>query len=318
MTSFLVRRLLHALPLLAVASLIVFVLLYVGPNPLDALREDPRFSDADVVRLTELHGLDRPWYEQYASWMGDFFRGDMGTSMRTQRPAAEMILERVPLTLFLTGSALLLSLLAAIPIATYVATRRSSRADYAASAITFALMATPAFFVALLFQVVAIATKYATGTLWLPTGGAPIDGSAVAWLRHLALPIAVLTLLQVGGWTRYARSSLLTVLDSEFVTAACAKGLPWNAVLRRHAWRAALLPIVTIVAMDVGGLLGGAMIIETVFGLPGMGSLTLYAVQQKDIVVVLDLVMIGAVLMIVVNTIADMLYGMLDPRVSVR
>lgn len=332
MTSLILRRLAQAGPTLVVVSILMFILLMVGPNPLQQLKQNPQYTDKDIARLTKAYGWDKPKHEQYLGWAGNFVRGDLGTSMQTQRAASEMILERLPLTLMLTGASMLFSLIIAIPIGAYVAVRKYSKADYAATFGTFCMMATPSFFLALLLQLGALKLQdLLGGTMLFSTGGAPecvgasgvfsqlfaCLGSPVATIQKMALPVTALSILQIAGWSRYQRSELLGVLNQDYVKAAMAKGLPGRSVFLRHAMRNALMPIVTIVAIDVALLFGGAVITETVFGLPGMGGLLFDSLHAKDSVVVLAIVMIGAMLVLVFNTLADIAYGMLDPRVRV-
>lgn len=332
MMALVIRRAAQAVPTLFVVSVIMFILLMVGPNPLQQLKQNPNFRDEDVQRLTKLYGWDKPLPQQYTQWATNFVRGDMGTSIVTNRPASEMIAERLPLTLMLTGSSMLLSLIIAIPIGAYVAVRKYSRADYVATLMTFCMMATPSFFLALLLQLGALKMQdLAGGTLILSTGGAPDCTGAVGFLgqiaacvgspvqvfQKLALPVFALSILQIAGWSRYQRSELLGVLNQDYVKAAMAKGIPWRDVFLKHAMRNALMPIVTIVAIDVAMLFSGAVITESVFGLPGMGRLLLDSLGQRDVVVVLAIVMIGATLVLAFNTLADIVYGVLDPRVRV-
>lgn len=329
MMGLVIRRSVQAIPTLGVVSIVMFMLLMVGPNPLQQLKQNPSFTDADVQRLTKLYGWDKPLPQQYLEWAGNFVTGNMGTSIQTQRPAKEMILERLPLTLMLTGASMVLSLMIAIPIGAYVAVRKYSRADYAATFLTFCTMATPSFFLALLLQLLALKLQDAAGgTLVLATGGAPgcanggffqqifsCMGSPIEVTQRMFLPVLALSILQIAGWSRYQRSELLGVLGQDYVKAAMAKGIPWRDVFLKHAMRNALMPIVTIVAIDVALLFGGAVITESVFSLPGMGGLLLDSIRQRDVVVALAIVMIGAFLVLVFNTLADIAYGMLDPRV---
>ncbi|HXI18102.1 MAG TPA: ABC transporter permease, partial [Chloroflexota bacterium] len=174
MMALVIRRAVQAIPTLFVVSIIMFGLLMVGPNPLQQLKQNPNFTDKDITRLTKLYGWDKPLPQQYLHWAGNFVTGDMGKSIQTQRPASEMIFERLPVTLMLTGASMVLSLLIAIPIGAYVAVHKYSRADYTATLLTFGMMATPSFFLALLLQLFALKLQdWAGGTLILATGGAP-------------------------------------------------------------------------------------------------------------------------------------------------
>ena len=327
------RRILEAIPALIVVSIIMFGLLAMGPNPLELLKQNPNITSEDVKRLTTQNGWDKPVVEQYTFWATNFLQGDMGTSTVDQRPASDKIRERLGLTLMITGMSMLLSLIIAIPIGTYCAVRKYSAADYGATFATFAMMAAPAFFIGLLLQLMALKLQDVFGgTLIFYTGGAPAcvgsDSGVIATMagcvatpvevfRRLALPIVALSILQIAGWSRYMRSEMLGVLNQDYIRSAMAKGLSSKVVLIRHAMRNALLPIVTIVALDVAALFGGAVITERVFGLPGMGNLLLDSLGQKDLSVVLAIVMIGAALVLLMNIVADVLYGVLDPRMRV-
>lgn len=330
--GFIIKRALAAIPVLIVASMIVFTLLVVGGNPLEQLKQNPAFRPEDIARLTKEYGWDKPAPQQYITWASGAVRGDFGKSIQTQRPAMEMIRERLPLTLMLTGWSMLFSLLIAIPIGAYVAVRKYSRADYVATFTTFVMMATPSFFLALLLQLWALKLQDATGgTLVFYTAGAPACagesgifsvfmsclGSPVEVFRRMALPVFALSILQIAGWMRYQRSELLNVLNMDFMKCAIAKGLPGRRVFLWHAMRNALLPIITIVGIDVAMLFSGAVITERVFGLPGMGNLLLDSIYARDIVVVQAIVLIGAFLVLFFNTVVDILYGVFDPRVRV-
>jgi peptide/nickel transport system permease protein len=328
-----IRRGLEAIPALIVVSIIMFGLLALGPNPLELLKQNPAITASDVERLTKLNGWDKPIVEQYFSWAGKFVTGDMGVSTVDQRPAWDKISERLPLTLMVTGMSMIVSLSIALPIGAYVAVHKYSKADYFATLATFAMMASPSFFVGILLQLAALKMQDATGgTLVFYTAGAPscvgsdsgLLGTVFGCMatpfevfQRLALPVFALSVLQIAGWSRYMRSELLGVLNQDYIRSAMAKGLSGKVVFFRHAIRNALLPLVTIVALDVAALFGGATITERVFGLPGMGNLLFDSIMQKDIAVVLAIVMIGATLVLFMNTVADILYGVLDPRVRV-
>lgn len=328
-----IRRFLEAIPALLIVSVIMFGLLALGPNPLELLKQNPNITAQDVERLTKQNGWDKPVVEQYVTWAGKFVKGNMGTSTVDGRSAWDKIQERLPLTLMLTGMSMILSISIALPVGAYVAVRKYSKADYITTLLTFGMMASPSFFLALLLQLAALKMQDMNGgTLVFFTAGAPgcvggdqgfittIAGCAltpVETFQRLALPVFALSILQIAGWSRYMRSELLTVLGQEYIRSANAKGIPARIVFMRHAVRNALLPLVTIVALDVAALFGGATITERVFGLPGMGNLLLDSLNQKDIAVVLAIVMIGSALVLFMNTVADILYGVLDPRVRV-
>jgi peptide/nickel transport system permease protein len=328
-----IRRFLEAIPALIVVSIIMFGLLAMGPNPLELLKQNPNITSEDVARLTEQNGWDKPVVQQYTFWAKNFITGDMGVSTVDGRPAWDKIKERLPLTLMVTGMSMILSLSIALPIGAYIAIRKYSKADYTITLLTFGMMAAPSFFIGILLQLFALKLQdWNGGTLVFYTAGAPacVSGGSglfstifgcmatpVEVFKRLALPVFALSMLQIAGWSRYMRSELLGVLEQEYIRSANAKGLGARVVFMRHALRNALLPLVTIVALDVAALFGGATITERVFGLPGMGNLLLDSLMQKDIAVVLAIVMIGATLVLFMNTVADILYGVLDPRVRV-
>ena len=319
MGQLILKRAILAVPTLFVVSIVMFVLLFVGPNPLEMLKQDPNFTPADVERLTKLYGWDQPLYKQYIDWATGFVTGDWGESIQQQVPAKDIIMERLPLTLVLTGSSMIFSLMIAIPVGAYIAIKKYSKADYFATAATFGMMAAPSFFLALLLQLLALKIgDWRGGDMLFFTAGAPRDLSFGEVFGRLALPVVALSLLQIAGWSRYQRSQLVTVLDSDYVKAAMAKGLDKRHVYIKHAMRNTLLPIITIVAIDLATLFGGAVVTETIFSLPGMGTLLLDSVLTRDVVVVLDIVMISAFLMVLFNAIADVMYGVLDPRVRVQ
>lgn len=324
MIGLIIRRLVLMIPTMFVVSVIMFFVLMVGPNPLEQLKQNPAFRPEDIARLEKQFGWDKPVYVQYMKWAGKFVKGDFGTSLLTQRPAGEMIKERLPLTLALTGLSMIFSLIIAIPIGAYVAVKKYSIADYSTTLLTFVMMAAPSFFIGLLLQLMALKTQdMLGGTRIFYTGGAPdcatsffcFFQSPMEFIQRMALPVTALSLLQIAGWSRYMRSELLSVLNADYIKSATAKGLSGRRVFIHHAMRNSLLPIVTIVALDVALLFSGAVITESVFGLPGMGNLFLSSVQFKDAVVALAITMISVVLVLVMNTVADILYGVLDPRV---
>lgn len=330
MSGFLIRRTVEGLLALVVVSVIMFGLLAMGPNPLEQLKQNPNITSKDIARLTKLNGWDKPITSQYVHWATGFVKGDLGTSTVDQRKASTKIMERLPLTLMVTGMSMILSLSIALPIGAYVAVRKDSTADYVASLMTYGMMAAPSFFIGLLLQLFALKLQDMNGgSLWFYTGGPPQCTSGgglfhtafsciatpIEVFRRLALPVTALSILQIAGWSRYMRSELLGVLNADYIRSARAKGLDSKLVFMRHAIRNALLPLVTIIALDVAALFGGATITERVFGLPGMGNLLWDALSQKDIAVILAIVMIGAALVLLMNTVADILLGILDPRV---
>ena len=316
MSGLLLKRLAALGPTLLVVSALVFAILSMGPSPLAQLQEIANLSPQDIARMSHKYGWDLPTWKQYLRWLGHWIRGDWGISVRTFQPARTMIFDRLPLTLTIASCSLLLSVGIGVPLGAYVAVRKNSRIDYMTTFMTLALMAMPGFFMALILQMVAVQLRGATGHVIFYTGGTPEDGG-FEWVQRLALPVATLALTHIAVWVRYQRGELLNVLGQEYIKCARAKGLPEKVVFFRHAMRNALLPIVTLIAIDMGKLMAGSVVVESVYGLPGIGTLLLDSVLGHDTNVVIAILMLVAVMMVLSNTIADMVYGALDPRVRV-
>ncbi len=302
------------IPTALAASFIVFLLVWIGPNPVQALMNEGDLDPAAAQQMQHSYGLDQPWYDQYASWLANFASGDLGTSMRTNEPAGSLILDRIGVTLTIAGTALFLSILISIPLALLMAERPRSTTDSTLTSGAVIISALPAFLLALLLQYLAVLIKDATGITIFHASGGLRDGGIIEILQRYTLPIATLTAVQVAGWMRYQRGLLLDVIGSEFVTAAHARGVSHRSIRIRHVLRASLTPIVTLIAIDLGLLIGGTLIVETVFGLPGTGRLLLDSVQAHDTVVALDLIMIGALAIVCANLVADVLCDRIDPR----
>lgn len=318
MSSVLLRRLATAPPILVATSILVFFVLSMGPSPMSLMLEVANLSPEDIARIAHRYGWDQPLWRQYLHWLNGCLHGDFGTSIRTFQPAAELIGERLRLTLTIASVALALSVGIGVPLGAYCAARANTRIDYATTFLTLTLMAVPAFFLALILQLGAVGLRDAFGAPIFFTSGTPEPGAGlVAWSQRLTLPILTLTLTHIAAWTRYQRGELLGVLGEQYIVCAQAKGLPAKLIFLRHAMRNAVLPIVTLIAIDMGKLLAGAVIVESVFGLPGIGSLLLDSVNGHDTVVVLDILVLVGFMMIASSAAADVAQGALDPRVRV-
>lgn len=316
MSGVILRRLVTAPPILLAMSILIFAVLSSGPSPLALLLEVANLSPEDIARISHANGWDLPAWRQYLNWLGGIVQGDLGTSVRTLQPASELIAERLPHTLTIAAFALVLSVGIGVPLGALCAVRVNTRLDYATTFLTLTLMAMPGFFMALLLQLFAVKLRDATGSPIFYTSGIPEPGAGMTeWVQRLVLPVACLTLTHIAVWTRYQRGELLGVLGEQYIVCARAKGLPAKVIFVRHAMRNALLPIVTLIAIDMGKLLAGAVIVESVFGIPGMGSLLLDSVNAHDTVVVLDILCLVGLMMILCNGLADVVQGMLDPRV---
>lgn len=308
MGTYVIRRLLQSvLVLVGVTFLVYFILFQTGDPTFLSVSTDA--SQQEVERVRHELGFDRPWYIQYAQFLGHAVRGDLGTSLRQGLPVTGIVLERLPATLELALAAITVSLVIAFPVGILSATRRNSVLDQAAMAGAVLGQSAPTFFLGIMLLFVF------GGILnWLPIGGRGQTGPADE-LRHLVLPAITLGTFSMARNARLVRSSLLETLGLEYVTVAWSKGLSEAAVILRHALRNALIPVVTVIGLEFGALLGGAIITETVFAWPGVGSLVVRAIGQKDFPVVVGCVTLLAVVFVTINLVVDVLYGYLDPRV---
>ena len=311
--QYLLRRVLSAIPLLIGVSLILFAVLHLAPgSPLDVYAENPAVTPEALENIRVSLGLDRPLPEQYVRWVGAFLRGDWGYSIRTNNPAVEDALSRLPATLLLSGSAFVLALLIALPLGIVSAVRRYTWVDHTATLFSFLGISTPVFWLALMVQLL-----FSVQLGWLPSAGVSSvgDGSFIDRLQHLVLPASVLSLAFVAGWSRYVRSSMIEVLSLDYIRTARSKGLRERLVTYRHALKNALIPVVTVIALDLAVLFSGAVITETVFAWPGLGRLFIESMNGRDYPVLLGLMMFGSFGLILINLLTDILYGFLDPRV---
>ena len=314
MFQFVVKRLLLAIPTLLGVTILTFVLLHLAPGNLAQTLAGENAAPAQVERITRELGLDRPLYEQYGVWLGKLTHGDLGFSYRRQAPVASLIAERIGRTLLLMGSALLLSILIAVPLGVYQAYRRNSFFDRAASAAVFVAWSMPTFW----FGTILIAV-FAVQLRWSPVGGLQtIDTAAFDWpsrLAHLVLPAVTLAIVSLAGWSRYIRGSMVEQLNEDYTRTATAKGLPARTVLFRHTLRNALIPFITLLGGTIPALFGGAVITEQIFAYPGMGQLFWQSATDRDYFTLLGMTVMTAVLVILGNLLADVLYGVADPRV---
>ena len=310
---FLARRLLLAL--LALFGVIVLVFILVRLIPGDVVTNlvglDARPTPEQLANLRRLFGLDQPIHVQFGIWFGALLTGDLGQSLRTGRPIADDLLLRLPVTLELAVLALAVALLIAIPLGVIAATKRGQFADYAASLFALIGLAAPNFWLAILFILF-----FSLQLRLLPSGGyVLLSENPLENLRHMVLPSVALGLSLAAATTRITRSSLLEVLSLDYVRTARAKGLSERIVIYRHALKNALIPVATVIGLQVGTLLGGAIIIEEIFGLPGIGRFALEGINLRDYPVVQGAVLVVAGAFVLVNVLVDVLYALIDPRV---
>jgi len=310
---YLVRRALVTLPILLGITVLSYFIMSLTPGDPVTMLVNPSMSEADIEIKRRALGLDQPVYVRYAKWLGELLRGNLGYSFSSGAPVARRIGERLGPTLLLTGTALGLSYLIAVPTGVLVAVRRYTWIDYLATFLAFLGISLPTFFLGL-----AGIYVFALRLRWLPTGGTMTlggDGGILDLLWHLVLPASVLAVAGAGALMRYVRSSMLDVLGQDYVRTARAKGLAEVLVLRRHALRNALIPVVTLAGLQLPALLAGAVITEQIFEWPGMGRLTIEAINQRDYPVLMGITLITALLVAAGNLLADLTYAWIDPRI---
>jgi peptide/nickel transport system permease protein len=316
MARFLARRCLQAVPLLLVISALVFLLIHSAPGgPLAIFLSNPNVRPEDIERLRRALGLDRPLWQQYWSWLAAFAQGDWGYSFSDGRPVASRIVERMPATLELVGTSIVAALVLTLPAGVVSAVRRGRWFDRTAAALAIAGISLPAFWFGLLLQIV-----FAIGLGWLPSSGRTTfgGGDLIDHVQHLLLPVTVLAAVQAAAWSRYLRGSMIETLAQPFVMAARARGVPARAVILRHALRNAIGPVLAIVMVDAALLASGAVVTESVFAWPGLGSLFTEALARRDYTVLMALLMLTSTAIVVFNVAADAAHALLDPRVTVR
>ena len=300
------------LPILLLMSIIVFALLRMVPgDPIDVMYGSEGMDVARRATLTRDLGLDQPVFIQYGKWLWRAARGDLGNSYRAGMPVLQLIGQRLPATLLLSFSALFLSLLIALPLGLLAAVKRNSGADIGAMVFAILGISLPNFWSGILFVLV-----FAVWLGWLPSIGyvSPFQDFVKA-LRHLILPAVTLGWSLAGATTRLARSSLLEELGKDYVRTARGKGLAERTVLLTHALRNALIPTVTMIGLQLGFLIGGTVVVETVFAWPGVGLLVVDSIFAHDYPVVQGVVLVIAVLVVLINLLVDVIYTVLDPRI---
>src|SRR3989440_1402096 len=324
MPAYALRRLLLAVPLLLGIPLISFVVIHLAPGePVDLQTGDLSVQSSAQAKqlLREVYGLDKPLTVQYWNWLGRLARLDFGRSFAPDgRPVLQKISERLPITLLLNIVELMIIVALAIPIGVLSATRQYSTFDKVTTVFVFVGFATPDFWLALMLMIL-----FGVQLGWLPISGlrSPTWEYLAFWkqqwdfVAHLALPILVATFGGLAGFSRYMRQSMLEVVRQDYIQSARAKGLPESVVIGKHALRNALLPIVTVLGLSLPGLIGGSVIVESIFAIPGMGQLMVQAVFERDYPVIMGNLVIVASLTLVANLIADLTYSLVDPRIRV-
>jgi peptide/nickel transport system permease protein len=313
--GYIVRRLAGAVPLLLFISVVTYAMMALAPGgPAAILGPRGAVSPAVMQRLTELYGLDKPWYVQYFYWLKQLvFHGSLGNSYVDARPVVTKVFERLPVTLEMVGLALLLTLLIAIPIGIYAGAHRGSFFDNAASTVGFVFYGMPVFWLS-----IVLIDLFAVQLRWFPASGLSSLGRESDIgdrLWHLVLPVVAIALVSFVSWMRFQRSSIIDAMSSAYVRTARSKGLSERDVLVRHAFRNALLPIVTLLGLSLPTLVGGAYFVEYVFSIPGVGYLTFSSIFSRDYPTLMAITMLTAVLIVLGNLLADVAYALVDPRI---
>ena len=304
------RRALHAVPLLLLISLLLFGVLHLAPGgPLSTYLENPNVRPEDIERLRRAMGLDRPLAAQYATWLWAFVQGDWGYSYADGRPVLDRVSERIPATLELIGVSVVLALSAAVPAGVYAAVRRD--VDRVTNGVAVAGISLPVFWFGLLLQLV-----FASALGWFPSSGRQSfdGGDLIDRLAHLVLPATVLAVVLAAAWSRYLRRAMRESLTLPYVQIARSRGLSEQRLIWRHAVPLALPTFVTVVLLDSAMLASGAVVTESVFAWPGIGSLFTESLAKRDYAVLMAFLMVGSVAVLVLNLVSDLLVLWLDPR----
>jgi peptide/nickel transport system permease protein len=313
MTSYLLQRLFGAFLVLLIKSFVIFALIGLMPgDPIDLLANaNPEATAQDIAKLREIYGVDQPITSRYVAWLKGIGEGDFGFSRISHRPVAEVVMPALANTLILTASAFVLSTIIAIFLGTIAALKRGTWIERSINLVAFAGISVPGFWLGLLL-IYIFAVKFGV----LPAGGMPAPDGPYSAIAYFILPLVTLVIVEIGGPTRYARSAMLEVLNQDFIRTAHAKGLTSSRVMWVHAFRNAMIPVTTIVALGFGHLFSGATLIETIFGWRGMGRLVYEAIMGNDYNLALVCLMMTTALILVANFLADLAYTFLDPRIS--
>jgi peptide/nickel transport system permease protein len=312
MQGYLLRRVLLGLIVIWLVSVITFSTTQLAPGGLSILMY-PGLDEEAIEILRRQLGLDQPVWVQYLRWLGNFVTGDLGSSFINREPVLDMIMSRLPHSLLLVAAAMLPAAIVGIPVAVVSAVRRYSLTDYVVTVATFLGISTPPFWLGILLIIL-----FSAKLKWLPSAGMFTVGepfSLVDRLRHLVMPAFVLGVTVVPQLTRYARATISTQLSEDYVRTARGKGLSERAVLLGHVLRNSILPVITIFAYYLPRLVGGTVVIETVFGWPGLGTLAYQGAVNRDYPVVMGVTMLVATLVVVTNIVVDLVYTALDPRI---
>jgi glutathione transport system permease protein len=327
MIAYAIRRLLISIPVLLLSSFLVFAMVATTGDPLEGLRvtNPPTPPETIALEAKRLY-LDLPWYERYWVWLSNAVQGDFGPSVNVRENINTEIWTRLGVTLRLVLIAMLLALVLAIVAGVTSAVKQYSKTDYSVTFFGFLFLATPTFWLAILLKELGITANQIDGDpesrLFYTYGDRSVFlDDPTPWNKftdlvgHMILPTVALALITFASWSRFQRASMLEVLGSDYIRLARAKGLRWRKVLTKHALRTALIPLTTVTALDFAGILGGAVITETIFGWAGMGQYLTDSIRTHDVYAVMAWLLVAGTIVVIINLIADLLYGVLDPRI---
>jgi peptide/nickel transport system permease protein len=318
MVRYLARRLVQTVPLLLLISILGFGIIQLTGDPLAAYTMETALSREDIARLRAYYGLDQPVYVQYLNWLGNLARGDWGTSYVAHRPVLELILQRLPNTLMLVAASYTLILTVSIVLGIYTAIRQYSWVDHLVTGLAFVGISIPSFWLGLILLVVFAVSTRNLGLPYFPAGGMydlSVGPTVTQVLWHLVLPAVTLATVVTANYIRYIRASMLEVLHNDYVRTARAKGLHNGVILRRHAFRNAAIPLVTLIGLDLPRFLSGSLVVEAIFAWPGLGRLFWEHAERTDIPVLMAIMMLSAAMVVFFNLLADVAYAFLDPRI---
>lgn len=313
MGKYILKRILIAIPVLIGITIIDYAIMCLAGSPLEML-QGPRISEAAVEAKKIALGLDQPVYVQYFVWLEQLLRGNMGYSIKSYQSVAAMIGSHIGPTLLLMGVSMAVSLILSVPAGIYSAIKQYSKGDYAVVTASFLGSSIPGFFLSLLLIYI-----FTVKLGWLPSGGMTTlgtDGGFADVARHMVMPVIVLAFSMAGSNIRYIRSAMLEILQQDYLRTARAKGIGRTKVICKHAFRNALVPIVTVIGMQIPTLFGGAVIIEQIFSWPGLGLMTMSAISDRDYPVIMGVCLLSAVVVLVANLVTDILYAVADPTIQ--
>ena len=307
-----VKRILSAIPTLLIVSLVLFIMMNILPGDATLTAAVSGADEAYMARLRAEMGLDKPAYIRYLDWLGGSVTGDLGHSLVSQQPVSNILMQRLPVTIELTLLSMLLSVIVAVPLGILSAMKRNSPIDVIGSTISMFGIAMPSFWMGILLILLFSVTLY-----WLPASGfTPFLKNPVRNLQQMIMPAFAIGFSFAATVMRQTRSAMLEVIHQDYITTAYSKGIPNRRVIWKHALRNALIPVLTVVSTQIGRLIGGAVVAEQVFALPGIGRQIVDGILSRDYPVVMGLIMVVAASVILINTLVDVLYILIDPRIS--